>query len=378
MISVVAIIAYLALPIVLNTNLNRSLMQNPVLLLVGDFTTDESFGALLERGVNVADNLRSSGIHPTLMSVVVNEPSVASPIGFSPEILDRELVSLRSRLIEEIVNNNVVAIISANASQSAAAVLQVGKAFNIPVLLTVATHDKVIDGYENIAFRLIARDSSQAEEITKWCVSKGGRVGLVSELSAYGIGLRDALISQIGPLSLVQFYMSTTTDVAGILKYGKEAGVKSWVVISYRNQAIEFFSKKDALDVDGEVLFSDGAYGYWLNKLPETTRAKHKLSLSFPSNRDGSDTQQAQQSGREQIGGYSVFGYDAYRLVMMAIDDLDRSAEVQKPLLAKAIRHVAPRLVQDEISHYKYDFDERGENTKARFSVTEVQNGRLP
>jgi ABC-type branched-subunit amino acid transport system substrate-binding protein len=367
---IILFVLYLSLPFVTNALFNESLEQAPVVLVVGDFS-EEGFGRLVNNGVEAArKDEHNSPSHVATRQVSVNESAWSDAFGGSnTEVLDREIQSLRSKLIKEIADYNVVAIISANTSQTARTVLQVGKAFNIPVLITVATADNITEGYHDTALRLIARNSKQAEAIKEWCAEQTTRVGLVYDLTRYGIGLRDAVTERIGPDRLIPFSVNTTTDLAGILTYGKESEVQAWVVVGYRNQAVEFYSKKGALKLGGNMLFSDGAYGKWLSQLQEDPNNTQRVFLSFPS---------VPVNPNDELRGYATLGYDAYHLTSSAVGKLIGEGKTQKYRLMQAVREVAPGAYEAKQTKQEYKFDPTGENELANFTVTEVRHGTLP
>lgn len=371
-------VVYVLTPSFINTTYNKSLSEKPVVLLVGDFSSEDGFGSMLEIGIKCATKQAGgSELRLEYHNVNVAESSDEKPSNPNITLSRVEEANLKRELTVEVATNNVVAIVAANTSQTAPLVLEFGRAFNIPVLLAVATNDSILQGYEQIAFRLPAQDTKQAEVIKNWTVQQNGRIGLVYDLSRYGIGLRDSLLKQIGPNNLVSFSMSTTTDLAGILKYGTDAGVKAWVVVGYRYQAVEFYSKKVALNVPGQVLFSDGAYGMWLSKL-SGVKNTDRVYLSFPTT-NGNNTTCSDEAGKPfELKGYADFGFDSHRLITAAINRLVAEGKNQKYELAGALRGVAPALNANTPTGQQYQFTLAGENERALFYVTEVSNGYAP
>jgi ABC-type branched-subunit amino acid transport system substrate-binding protein len=371
-------VVYVLTPSFINTTYNQSLSEKPVVLLVGDFSSEDGFGSMLEIGIKcAAKQAGGSELRLEYHNVNVAESSDEKPSNPNITLSRVEEANLKRELTVEVATNNVVAIVAANTSQTAPLVLEFGRAFNIPVLLAVATNDSILQGYEQIAFRLPAQDTKQAEVIKNWTVQQNGRIGLVYDLSRYGIGLRDSLLKQIGPNNLVSFSMSTTTDLAGILKYGTDAGVKAWVVVGYRYQAVEFYSKKVALNVPGQVLFSDGAYGMWLSKL-SGVKNTDRVYLSFPTT-NGNNTTCSDEAGNPfELKGYADFGFDSHRLITAAINRLVAEGKNQKYELAGALRGVAAALNANTPTGQQYQFTLAGENERALFYVTEVSNGYAP
>ena len=374
LLALVLVVLYLATPALLNNYYNQSLSRSPTILLVGDFTKEEAFGSLVYRGVNEAqqNNSRTNYTQVSIHKVNVNDSLWQDSFaGSNTSELQSELNSLHETLLREIVRFNVVAIISANTSQTITEVLEVGKSFNIPVLITVSTNTSILTNYSDIAFRLVASDKKQAEAISKWSVENGKRTALLYDLSRYGIGLRDNLMANIGLGEILPFALNTTTDLAGIVRYASDENVQSWIIVGYRNQAIEFYGKLRALKPTGSVLFSDGAYGLWLSRINPI--AGESYFLSFPT----IDTNTNRTIG-DDLRGYSVFGFDAFHIICRAMSETRDSGQEKKYLLASNIRYVAPRLKEDHLTRLRYSFDDKGENTQASFSVVELKSDVLP
>ena len=378
----VIVVLYFSVPFFVNTVFNRSLENSPVVLVVGDLS-DEGFGSLVNSGV-IAAQKESAGsdTNIAIRTVSVNEAAWRDAFGGSnSEELDREITALRSNLIKEISTHNVIAVISANTSQTVPTVLQVGKTFNIPVLITVATNTEVTNGYSDIALRFIALDSKQAEAIQEWCEKQGTRIGLIYDLTRYGTGLRDALTQRVGPSKLIPFSVNTTTDIAGILIYGEKAGVQSWVVVGYRDQAREFYSKKVSSGVKGKMLFSDGAYGKWLSELPSDPTNSQEVFFSFPTLAMISPSVSAAAGANAhstEIRGYGTLGFDAYCLIDSAVRNLKETGNSQKYSLMQAIRDMAANSSGTVKVKQSYRFDAYGENERASFSVIEVRHEFIP
>ncbi|MDI6791998.1 MAG: hypothetical protein QME81_03905 [bacterium] len=368
--------------LILNPSISNPLSVNPVILFVGGFSAPDSFGSIVKNGVECAREKwkrTSEGLHPDVREISFLESSLYEVSSKTAKIQIQELLeSLQSRIVAEIAEDNIVAIISANTSQSAPTILKIGKVFNIPVLLTVATNDKILEGYDGIGYRLLARDTQQAKIIKEWYqkLPKDSQLGVFHDHTRYGIGLRNALVDEIGPLELLTFNIGSTIDVAGAFKYGVEAGIDAWISIGYKEDAIETITKKSALKISGPLLFSDGAYGEWMTGI----KAKNTY-LSFPKQQMESVGKQSengnQRSDNLKPRGYSVYGYDAYCIIDEALNNLIRRGK-RKYELAAEIASVACELSKKRNLYQKYEFDENGENKQASFCIFEVGNGVVP
>lgn len=287
---------------------NPSLTQKPLILVTGDFTTTESFGSTVMKGVNEAkSSLSTLELISTEKYELIEYTEADLSVGFIAEKTDALNKKIRNDLVTLIAHKNIIGIIAANTSETIEPVLQVGKEFNIPVLITVASNDDIITNYKDISFRLLANDGKQGLVISKWCRSKlvdnnSNKIGVLYSQTRYGKGLRRILENVIGINSLVPFSLGTTTDIAGSFNYGVESGVGAWVVVTYKEEAAEIAVKKESLNIKGSVLYSDGAYGSWLKKIKADS-----LYYSFPT-AEFTDT----------IVGYNHFGFDAYKIIYNA------------------------------------------------------------
>jgi hypothetical protein len=172
--------------------------------------------------------------------------------------------------------------------------------------------------------------------------------------------------------------VNTTTDIAGILIYGEKADVQSWVVVGYRDQAREFYSKKVSSGVKGKMLFSDGAYGKWLFELPSDPTNSQEVYFSFPTLSMISPSPAAPKEHSTELRGYGTLGFDAYCLIDSAVRNLKETGNSQKYRLMQAIRDMAANPSGTVKAKQNYKFDAFGENERASFSVIEVRHEFIP
>jgi hypothetical protein len=154
------------------------------------------------------------------------------------------------------------------------------------------------------------------------------------------------------------------------LDIGRRLHVSLWIVLGYREQAMEFLARKSRLAIPGIVLLSDGAYGEWLRDIQISD-----LYLSFPRVRP-KDSPTTIPDRSRQLRGYASYGFDAYLIILKALDEaIARNGDKTtfKALLSES--SLAPNLVPLAGS---YDFAASGENNAATFTIVEVGNGNLP
>ena len=285
--------------------LNPTLTQSPLILVTGDFSRPESFGSLVMSGVNNAKaDLPTNDRIETEKYELQEYTEADLSVGFIVEKTDLLNKKIENDLVTLVAHKNIIGIIAANSSETIEPVLKVGREFKIPVFIAVASNDEIIQEYKDISFRLLANDGKQAEAISNWCESiidgKGmDKIGVLYSQTRYGKGLRKTLENVIGINSLVPFSLGTTTDIAGSFNYGEKAGVNAWVAITYKEEAIEIAVKKKSLNINGPILFSDGAFGEWLSQIDEDS-----IYFTFP----------LPDASFKNVG-YNHFGYDAYKLI---------------------------------------------------------------
>jgi hypothetical protein len=357
-----SILARLPIP-----SLPNSLTDDPVVLVIGDFSSAESFGSVVLRGVRDAQKkpeLKDLNLH--IERVLISEPATVGAVATSPS-------DVRSKLLEAVAAHNVVAVISANTSQSAGVILDAAHVLNIPVLLTVATNDSLLTDLPGVAYRLPARDSLQADAITSWCERTGtlSPVGIIYDPRRYGTDLKATISAKVGELDVMSFPIGSDADVGTSLDNGMRAGIRHWVVLGYREQALEVMARKVHMLVPGPILFSDGAYGLWLSRLKQPD-----VYLSFPIP-NASPQIPATAPSFSELGGYATFGHDAYVIVANALIQAIQTKTARPDFRAK-IAETAKTLGPGDGLTADYEFDQNGENIHADFGVYEVGNGKLP
>jgi len=342
---------------------NPTLSQTPIILVTGEFNNQESFGNLVMDGIK-----QSKASLPPEKKIEVeiyklHEYTEADlSIGFIAEKTGILNEQIRRDLITLVAHKNIIGIIAANSSETIEPVLQVGNEFKIPVFITVATNDKIIKNYSEISFRLLANDGKQAKAIAEWCEfiingTESAKIGVLYSQTRYGKDLRGTLENVIGINSLIPFSLGTTTDIAGSFSYGEKSGVDAWVAITYKDEAKEIAVKKKSLGIDGPILFSDGAYGQWLNKINEDS-----IYYTFPV----SDT-------LANKVGYNSFGYDAYKIIYHTFAKYNNENKKTKADFLN--------IINDQDFTYwingirgKYVF-ENGENTLSKFEFFNTNHG---
>ena len=275
-------------------------------------------------------------------------------------------------IAKRVAQRNVIGIIAANTSQTAPSAIDEAGAFHIPVFLAVATTEALTKHCTRYVLRMPATDRLQAQQIVAWLHDQptNSNTPVIYDPRAYGTGLRDALRSLHGPLSFMEFSLASTTDVVDILEHGRQAKVQSWIVLGYREQAIDIVAKMQFLEMQGHVLLSDGCYGEWVSHVPARGP---ELFLVFPL-----PTQMGHHAAAHtpRLKGYAPFGHDALILLAAALDkargaDLDKSQLITYLEDATLIRNNEKKL----LLHYNY---ENSENLAATFAIHSLTNGITP
>ncbi|MFA7419460.1 MAG: hypothetical protein WCZ90_07225 [Melioribacteraceae bacterium] len=329
------------------------------ILIVGDFNNEGSFGQNVLDGFQIA--LNEKGKNKTLFSyetISVDERVVENVSGSINYETKEVHEKLKSELIDRISSKSVLCIISANNSQTLRPCLEIGRTFNIPVLITVATSD-IDKEFNDIFCRLPANNKKQATCIINWMnrigVTPSSYFGVLYSPTIYGTGLLRELQKQVDFEKLIPFTINTTTDMVGTINYGNDIKISGWVSLSYLKEAIEIQLKKEKLIPQKPILFSDGAYGSWIEKV---NRKKEELYLSFP------ETYPDKNKKIDKVNGFGVFGYDAYWIIDNCLNNsIDKRAFNEKLFLFENIS--SSQLIQ------KYKFS-NGENINSKFKVYKI------
>lgn len=333
-------------------------------LVVGDFSEGNSFGTHVLNGFKVAE--RTKGINESSfkwIQVSIDESLVENVTGAINEESRQLRVKLTKDLIREISSKNVVAIVSANTSQTVSACLEVGRTFNIPILLTVATSDKLVGQYNDVAFRMLANNGKQANKIAEWAESVApidtSSFGVLYSQTIYGQNLLKTLRDTLGFEKIIPFSISTTTDIVGSIKYGSSLGVDAWISLSYLSESIEVQVKKERIDTVHPILYADGAYGNWVKEL--NRRREKGVFLSFPA------TYEVDAQRIETVSGFGIFGYDSYWIIDKCITDPGTN---EKNSFIQRIRDFDSSNYSDVlIQNYRF---QNGENYLAEFKIYQL------
>lgn len=335
-----------------------------VVLITGDFYNEESFGNNVLNGFNAALSEKGKNkIRFKYETISISENLVQNASG-SINIETNEIEKVfKKELISKISSRNIIAIISANTSQTISPCLEVGETFNIPVLITVATNSEVTKEFNGISFRLLANNGIQAEAIINWMENynenSSSYFGILYSPTIYGNNLLNVIRSKVGFEHVIPFSISTTTDMVGTIEYGEKIGVSAWVSLSYLKESIEIQVKKEHLDNNNTpILFSDGAYGSWIEEL--NNNKEKNIFLAFP------ETYPADRERIKGVSGFGVFGYDAFWLIDYC---LESEASINKTIFAKKLCEFEMPLSSNLVQKYKF---EDGENTLAKFKIYSI------
>ena len=159
-------------PYLLQHSINTWSGSNYNVLLVGDFNPKSPTDASPVKAgfYNALRSRKNSGFQFNTDIISFDESLVDQING--PTETDTKILNdrVKSLLIDKIAGENVVAIVTASSSQTVGSCLEIGKLFNIPVLIVTATETEILNGYgtSGIGFRLVASNKNQVPEITKW------------------------------------------------------------------------------------------------------------------------------------------------------------------------------------------------------------------
>lgn len=353
----------IVLPNILETNIINFSTEEKYVLIVGDFKSKGSFGLSVLNGFESAiKKYGKTNLNFKYEKIDVDESILQNSSDNLFEQTKNSNNEIRNSLINYISSKNVVTIISANTSQTIKPCLDIGKIFNIPVIMTVATSDIIRNNYENIAFRLLPNNNSQADIICKWMNEHNkldtSLFGILYSPTIYGKNLLEEIRRKNGFEKIAPFTISTTTDLVGTFRYGSDIKLDGWISFAYMNEAIEILIKKRRIDIKSPILFSDASYGYWFEELDSSK--KINVFLSFP------ETYPNNKEPVENVKGFGVFGYDAFWIVNSCLKDGKANNKYE---MLKKLSDYENSSNGELIRSYKFT---DGENELSKFKIYKI------
>lgn len=335
--------------------------DRPTFLVTGDFAKSGDFSHDVFAGAKNA-------------SVEFKDPSSQSSPLVLPLPADAGMSEavFRDSLLKVYTRRNVVGIISADISSVAEVVLKVANSYRLPVLLTVATNDKILRARrEDLSFRLVPTDTKQAGLLAEWCFSKDRPVIIHGGETPYGQFLGRKVIeilsqervshSKAKEPPIITSYFNGT-DLFSVLAPIQLLQVDGIVFIGYSDRFAELLGKLKALNCTIPILLSDGCYSPFVIDNPPDG----DFFLSFP-------TSPMQQDNRRNVRANGVFGHDAYIILGTALADM-RKEHAPRHSMPGYIRQCARASDLGLIEEYR--FDSAGENEAATFKRYKLN--RLP
>lgn len=336
--------------------------DRPVILVTGDFGKPGDFCHDVHYGAKLASSTFKPGpgeVAPMVLPLdTVGEPSFEG---------------CRRRFLEAYTTRNVVGIISADISSVATGVVAVANRYQTPVLLTVATNDKVLaDRRNDLSFRLVPTDTQQSHVLAEWCRDKHRPAVIHGGQTPYGqfLGRKTVDLLNRQRLSsgrreepvIVSAYFEQT-DFFTVLVPIKAATPDGIVFIGYADRLPELIGKLQVIGWTGPTLLADGCYSPALIQNPPADG----LSLSFPT----VPTVRA----NDNIRANGVFGYDAYHLLTKALNE-DRNEIAGKGDIGAGVRRIADSEAMKQLLLEKYRFDAAGENELAGFQIFPIPSSQ--
>lgn len=373
------------------------LTSSPVterVLLVGDVNEKGSFAYQVSEGITTAC------AHPMfgeqLEVVKIDDSQVLSLPDTSKEEASQR------QLMDEISNGPVLAIIAATRSADTLPIIEIGRAFRIPVLLTVATNNSLgkvsLRTSMPLVFRLVPNDSKQAQAIANW-VENSARlremnarknnvvnkpdeesnldwtVFVAYDQGIYGSSLSDQVVTNLASsrLRLVQWRVDPEHDhILDLVKNAKLVHARMIVYLGYYKEAHEILQDADCLGFTGPILLSDGSITPALysidNMRPNTYVSQPAVQSAVVS--EGKKFGSAALGASPPISGFEAIGSDAYYILSAAA--YANGHHNQKDSLITQLM-TAPSAVEDKL-FFRYAFTNDGQNDDAEFGVTKLQH----
>ncbi len=343
-------------PLLASSGWVRSVSSEPVVIVVGDYSSRFSFGTLVWPGIEEAKE-RDRDLR--VVRVEVHEDS--------GENIEKSIAKMKRDIIDTIARNDVVAIIGANSSRTAKSLRELADSFRIPVLYCVATADDLLTG-DTYSLRMLAPDQEQTATILQWVQTQTEDdeaivIGLLTENSVHGEGISAALREQAEDSLLLTYQLTPGPQVLDAIDQGERLGVDVWIIASYQVLAQDIVAKMYASNCTTPVLMTDGAYGDWIRTVPSSY-----ISICFPLRKD-----LAGSAPHER--GYACRGFDAMRLIGRAVSQ-PSTARRPRSEFREAIRDSVKNNSAALVGNYRFGVD--GENNLAHFNVFELSNANYP
>jgi len=350
------------------------LTQPKRVLLIGDFNSNHGFARPVQQGMWRAKN-RLPGISDLQI--------VKVPISDSEQISQHDLAGATCKaLIAEFAKGRPIAVVAATTTAATQTVREICNAFQVPLVITVATNDSLMpqsqfaDSPDRI--RLIANDSRQALTIATYV--EASRPDSLSEGDKRMHSLENVtqpmlIVYEDGPYSRHLFDLISATLSTHHVRWEALRQTAYSDDLSARLRAADirlgyFETFKPLLDNltnilwRGEVVMSDGCL---TSGLFEYSRTRFGIQLSVPVTVPSNGKQIP-----EPLQGFEQYGYDAY--VLLALCPLD--ARHRLPSVA-ALNDVS-LTVPPAIDEFNVVLDGRGENTLADFRVLPLSSVKSP
>jgi len=379
-------------------------------LFIADLTSPGGFGDQVWRGIQDAD-LATDPSRRLEIIKIDQYPSLQFPEPWRSR-------SLRRQILRELGDGPVLAMITASTSANTEPVLEVARAFKVPVLLTVATNDSLLRRLPNEtgsaglsrlrALRLLPNDSRQAVSLATWIInnrrnyllyhsaglqkqaqlrfktvpttsdkqlairkvrpititkSNERPVMIAYDNSLYGRYLYEQVNQNLSKSNVktLSWRFGSFSRMVDLIRDFKSAQAREIIFLGYYPEARELLDSARALNFREPILLSDGAFS---SGLLEIDTGSPNIYLSQSVN--------PQSKLPKSLQGFSVYGHDAYMIVNLAHQKTDGNSSSQEDFLSRVkqvIRIVQQGGERKEKPKGNYEFDDSGENTAAKFYI---------
>jgi ABC-type branched-subunit amino acid transport system substrate-binding protein len=284
--------------------------------------------------------------------------------------------SFEQGFLDVISRDHVVAIIAANRSATAPALLRLAETFRIPTLITVATTDAVFGPHTRNALRLVPTDSKQAEAISTWA-SSFSRLLLIYHDSEYGEFLSASAARLLernhkqvlrtpsaGAFAALSAFLSAPCAPPPVTTT-QPAPSAAVVYAGYSSDLPDVLRALAMTNAKVPLLVTDGCYSDELTSLLSQYPAQR--FLSFPV--------EVRNTSSSRPSGFGPYGEDAAILLMHALADAATNRIPRERLMDSIQKVIAQHVVKPGrlAFSYSFDFDAKPpascENQSATFTV---------
>jgi ABC-type branched-subunit amino acid transport system substrate-binding protein len=269
----------------------------------------------------------------------VYSKDLTKPIRVNVRLASAE--NMEFQLAKVLSRYKILGVISAGTSQTDQALTDLCRRLKVPLLLAVATNDRLLDQIkvgsadrptdslkqESVVFRMLPNNAQQASTLATQIRSNQGKppqiLAVFHEDNDYSDVLYDTFISNIKAQSsaVFSYYVTDGASVASAMPSLEKLNerLSAIIYIGYAEHARDMLQALSAYNITSPVYLSDGCYTEAMIATVGSLRLRNSVHLTFPVSLSKKDTIRS---------GFSIYGYNAY-VLLSHLHDSDDSDDLR-------------------------------------------------